>query len=67
MSVTTQQIEVLELAAQTESLLSLYQTAKRELHVATGINGVDVAKFPIVETVRQQIKTVRNSIGKGGQ
>jgi len=61
----TKQIEVLELAAQTESLLNLYMAAKKELHIATGISGIDVAKFPIVETARAQIKTVRNSIGKG--
>lgn len=59
--VNKNQLEVLELAAQTESLLNLYLQAKRELHMATGIVGVDVTKFPIVESVRAQIKAVRES------
>jgi len=59
------QYEVLELAAQTESLLNLYIQAKYELDLAMGNAGVNVNKFPIVETVRAQIKVVRNGIGKG--
>lgn len=58
-------IEVLELAAQSESLLNLYMEAKRELQMHTGLVGMDVASFPVVENIRTQIKTVRNSISGG--
>lgn len=56
-------LEVLELAAQTESLLNLYITAKRELHTAVGITVTNATEFPIVESVREQIKKVREGLG----
>lgn len=61
-ALTAPTLAVLELAAQTESLLNLYMQAKRELYMATGTVPMNVDKFPIVESVRAQIKTVRNSI-----
>jgi hypothetical protein len=63
MDKTSLNIEVLELAAQTESLLNLYLAAKRELHLHAGITGVDPSQFPVVETVRNQIRTVRGKVG----
>jgi hypothetical protein len=51
--------QTLELAAQAESVLNLYMAAKRELNTVLGNAPVKVEEFPIVQSVRAQIATVR--------
>jgi len=59
---TNETRQTLELAAQTESLLNLYIAAKRELNTVLGNSPVKVEDFPIVQSVRAQIATVREIV-----